>query len=334
MDYPEKILMNSESLIYVAGHAGLIGSAVVRQLQRSGYRRIVIRTRRELDLQDAGRVREFFDHVRPEYVIFAAGRVGGIVENQTYPADLMEENLATQFNVLNAARRTGVQKLVFFGSSCMYPRDCPQPMKEEAVLSGYPEPTSLPYAIAKLAGVHLCLAYNRQDGQTRFLPLIPNSVYGPHDNFNPESGHVLAALMAKFHYARVSGAKSVGLWGTGRPRREFIHADDVAVACLNLLEMKGADVELPVNIGVGSDLSIKELAECMARVVGYKGSIEWDHTKPDGCPRKLLESARIRALGWKPTVTLADGLAMTYEWYVNNFEALQHEQNRYSWQPV
>lgn len=311
-------MMKHDASIYVAGHAGLIGSAVVRRLKRDGYRAPITRPRSQLDLQDARTVAEFFEELRPEYVVLAAGRVGGIVENQTFPADFMDENIAIQLNVLKAARKTGVRKLIFFGSSCMYPRECPQPMAEEALLSGKPEPTSLPYAISKLAGTYMCLAYNKQDRDTRFIPVIPNSAYGPHDNFDPKSGHVLSALMARFHQAKVNGAESVTLWGSGSPRREFIHADDIADACLHLLAQDDIAVDLPLNIGVGVDVSIKELAELIAGVVGYKGRLEWDLTKPDGAPRKLLDSARIQSLGWAPKVRLAEGLAATYRWYVDH----------------
>lgn len=310
-----------DASIYVAGHAGLIGSAVVRRLEREGYRSPITRRRSELELQNSERVGEFFDETHPEYVILAAGRVGGIVENQTFPADFMDENMAVQLNVLKAARRSGVRRLILFGSSCMYPRECPQPMAEEALLSGKPEPTSLPYAISKLAGTYLCLAYNKQDCETRFIPVIPNSAYGPHDNFDPKSAHVLSALMARFHQAKVSGADSVTLWGSGSPRREFIHADDIADACVHLLRQDDLTVELPVNIGVGQDVSIKELAELIAEVVGYKGRVEWDRAKPDGAPRKLLDSARIHSLGWKPQVGLAEGLAETYRWYVDHVDS-------------
>lgn len=312
--------MKRDAVIYVAGHAGLIGSAVVRRLERDGYRSLITRRRRELDLQDAREVSRFFEEVHPEYVILAAGRVGGIMENQACPADFMDENIAVQLNVLKAARRVGVRRLILFGSSCMYPRECPQPMAEQALLSGKPEPTSLPYAISKLAGTYLCLAYNRQDRDTRYIPVIPNSVYGPCDNFDPNSAHVLSSLMARFHQAKVSGAESVVLWGTGLPRREFVHADDVADACVHLLHQDELAVELPLNIGVGRDVSIKELAEMIAHVVGYRGRLEWDLTKPDGAPRKLLDSTRIRSLGWKPQIGLGQGLAETYRWYVRQVE--------------
>ena len=311
-------MMTNDAVIYVAGHAGLIGSAVMRRLERDGYQGLITRGRSQLDLKDGGRVTEFFDEVNPEYVVLAAGRVGGIVENQTFPADFMDENIAIQLNVLKAARKVGVRKLILFGSSCMYPRDCSQPMAEDALLSGKPEPTSLPYAISKLAGTYMCLAYNKQDRATRFIPVIPNSAYGPHDNFDPKSGHVLSALMARFHQAKVSGAESVTLWGSGSPRREFIHADDVADACIHLLTRDNTAFELPLNIGVGADVSIKELAELIAGVVGYNGRMEWDLTKPDGAPRKLLNSAQMQSLGWKPKVGLVDGLSSTYRWYVDN----------------
>lgn len=310
--------MKNDAVIYIAGHAGLIGSSVMRRLERDGYRALVTRPRNQLDLQDASQVAEFFHQVHPEYVLLAAGRVGGIVENQTFPADFMDENIAIQLNVLKAARKVGVRKLILFGSSCMYPRECPQPMAEDALLSGKLEQTSLPYAISKLAGTYMCLAYNKQDSRAQFIPIIPNSAYGPHDNFDPKSGHVLSALMARFHQAKVSGAASVTLWGSGSPRREFIHADDIADACVHLLAQDNPGTELPLNIGVGSDVSIRELAESIAEVVGYTGRLEWDRTKPDGAPRKLLDSARIQSLGWKPKVGLAEGLSSTYQWYVDN----------------
>ncbi len=314
-------MMLRDSTIYVAGHAGLIGSAIMRRLERDGYHVRITRSRNELDLRDAGRVAEFFRGLRPEYVVLAAGRVGGIVENQTYPADFLDENLAIQLNVLKSARTTGVKKLIFFGSSCMYPRECAQPMAEDILLSGKPEPTSLPYAISKLAGTHLCLAYNTQDRNSRFIPVIPNSAYGPYDNFDPKSGHVLSALMARFHEAKLNRAESVTLWGSGSPRREFIHADDIAGACAHLLARDGTGLELPLNIGMGEDVSIRELAALLVDVVGYKGRIEWDLTKPDGASRKLLDSTRMRSLGWQPSIALSEGVTQTYQWYVNNLSS-------------
>ena len=305
-----------EAPIFVAGHAGLIGSAIVRALQAAGYRNLILRTRAELELRDKQQVDAFFDQQRPHYVLLAAGKVGGILENTNFPADFIDANLAISLNVLGAAHRTGVKRLVMFGSSCMYPKETVQPMPETALLSGHPEPTSLPYAIAKLAGVHLCLAYNRQYGQQRFIPLIPNSAYGPNDNFDPKSGHVLSALLARFHQAQADDAPAVTLWGSGNPRREFIHSSDIAAACLLMLRDELPPLELPLNLGSGSDISIRELAESIARVVGYAGELAWDSSKPDGAMRKLLDSSRMRQLGWRAGVSLEDGLRDTYAWYV------------------
>jgi len=312
--------MDKTSRIFVCGHAGLIGSAVMRRLEHDGYAPLIA-PRSVLDLQDAARVMDFFETKRPEYVVLAAGRVGGIVENQTVPADFMDENIAIQLNVLKAARRVDVKRLILFGSSCMYPRECAQPMAEDALLSAKPEPTSLPYAIAKLAGTFMCLAYNKQYGDKRFIPVIPNSAYGPNDNFNPQSGHVLSALMARFHLAKISGAERVTLWGTGSPCREFIHADDIADACLHLLQHCLDDVELPLNLGVGHDISIRDLAQKIAAVVGYTGMLDWDTGKPDGAPRKLLDSTRLRGTGWTPKTGFDEGLRDAYAWFVQNAQS-------------
>jgi len=310
--------MDRSTKIFVAGHRGLIGSAMMRLLQSRGYRNLVVRQRRELDLMERAAVEAFFDHERPEVVILAAGRVGGIIENQAHGADFIAENLAIQLNVFGAAQETNVQRLVFFGSSCMYPRECAQPMPEDALLSGKPEPTSLPYAISKLAGVYACLAYNQQIGDDRFLPVIPNSTYGPNDNFDPLSAHVLAALIRRFAEARRSNAPSITLWGTGTPRREFIHADDVADACVFLLDADLSVNDLPINIGTGTDCSILELAGIVAGIVGFRGHIEWDSTKPDGAPRKLLDSSRLRSLGWGgPKIGLAEGIRTTFDWFLS-----------------
>ena len=310
--------MNKASTIYIAGHTGLIGSAVVRRLQANGYGNLLLRDHAELELTDPSATDRFFDEYRPAYVVLAAGRVGGIVENQTYPADFINTNLAIQLNVLRAAHRNGVRKLILFGSSCMYPRECPQPMAEDVLLSGKPEPTSLAYAISKLAGVQMCLAYNKQYGEQRFIPVIPNSAYGPNDNFDPKSGHVLSVLIRRFHEAKTTGADSITLWGSGTPRREFVHADDIAGACWWLLARDNPGLEYPVNIGAGKDYSIRELAEAIARVTGYTGRMEWDTSKPDGAPRKLLDSSRIHALEWKAEVSFEEGLKNTYEWYLAN----------------
>lgn len=310
--------MNKTDKIFVAGHTGLIGSAVLRRLQHDGYTNLLLPTHAELELTDAVAVGRFFDEHAPDYVVLAAGRVGGIVENQTYPADFMNANLAIQLNVLKAAHRTRVRKLILFASSCMYPRECPQPMAETALLSGHPEPTSLAYAISKLAGMQMCLAYNQQYGEQRFIPVIPNSAFGPNDNFDPKAGHVLSALIRRFHEARQTGAETVTLWGSGSPRREFIHTDDIADACIALLGKDTTALTLPLNLGTGSDVSIRELAEAIARVIGYSGAIEWDTTKPDGAPRKLLDSSRLRAFGWQPSVDFERGLKSTYQWYLDN----------------
>ncbi len=313
--------MDASSRIYVAGHSGLIGSAVMRRLARDGFANIISAARRDLELTDAAAVDRFFDQAKPEYVVLAAGRVGGIVENQTYPADFMNTNLAIQLNVLRAAHRVGVRKVILFASSCMYPRECPQPMAETALLTGKPEPTSLAYAVSKLAGTQMCLAYNQQYGEKRFIPVIPNSAFGPNDNFDPQSGHVLSALIRRFHEAKKLGMSSVTLWGSGNPRREFIHADDIADACLVLLEGDVSDLTFPLNMGTGKDLSIRELAEAVAATVGYAGKLEWDAAKPDGAPRKLLDSSRLLSFGWRPSIDFAEGLRMTYEWYLTNVDA-------------
>ena len=289
---------------------------MVRRLESEGYSGIITEPHSALELLNSEQVTRFFNRVRPEYVVLAAGRVGGIAENQTQPAEFMTQNIGIQLNVLGAAHVTGVRKLLFFGSSCMYPRECPQPMAEDVLLTARPEPTSLPYAISKLAGTYMCLAYCKQYGNKRFLPVIPNSIYGPHDNFDPESAHVLSALIARFHDAKQRRLESVTLWGSGTARREFIHADDIADACLHLLKSDLGNIEFPLNIGVGHDMSIKELAETIAQITGFEGRINWDKTKPDGAPRKLLDSSRIRASGWRPKLEFREGLLNTYKWYL------------------
>ena len=307
--------MRLTSKIYVAGHRGLIGSALIRKLHNVGYANIVTKTHAELELTNKAAVDEFFNDEKPEYVVLAAGKVGGIVDNKSFPADFIQQNLSIQLNVIQAAHGQGARRLILFASSCMYPRVCPQPMAESALMSGKPEPTSLAYAVAKLAGMQMCLAYNQQFTENKFIPVIPNSVYGPNDNYNPASSHVLSALIRRFHEAKVSGSENVILWGSGTPRREFIHADDVADACLSLLNDDLTGMEFPINIGSGSDLSIRELAELISDVGGFRGEISWDITKPDGAPRKLLDSSRLLSTGWRPRVGFMEGLVSTYDWF-------------------
>jgi GDP-L-fucose synthase len=297
---------------YVAGHRGLVGSAVWRHLERRGHTRLVGRSSRELDLRDRAAVDAFFDAERPTYVVLAAAKVGGIVANATYPADFISENLRIQVNVLDAAQRVGVTRLLFLGSSCISPKFVDQPIREDSLLTGPLEPTNDAYAIAKIAGVLHVQALRRQHGAS-FVSAMPTNLYGPGDNFDLETSHVLPAMIRKFAEAKDSGAPSVQLWGTGTPRREFLHVDDVASACVALLERY--DEPEPVNIGVGEDISIRELAELVASVVGYDGALEFDTSRPDGTPRKLLDVSRIQALGWKAEIGLRDGLESTYGWY-------------------
>lgn len=311
--------MRLDSRIYVAGHGGLVGSALVRRLTSGGYANLITRRRAELDLEDAAAVARFFEAERPEYVFLAAAKVGGILANSEYPADFLRANLAIELNVIEAARRAGVARLVFLGSSCIYPKLAPQPIKEEYLLTGPLEPTNEPYAIAKIAGIKLCEAYNRQHG-TRFVSVMPTNMYGPGDNFDLAGSHVLPALMRKFHEAKVAGARTVTVWGSGTPRREFLHVDDMADACVFLMER--GDVTDTVNIGTGEDVTIAEVAALVRGVVGFEGGIEYDRTKPDGTPRKLLDVARMRGLGWTARIGLREGLAATYEWFLGHQGAL------------
>ncbi|NOY39729.1 MAG: GDP-L-fucose synthase, partial [Nitrospirae bacterium] len=296
--------MHKSSRIYVAGHRGLVGSAIVRRLQSEGYTDIITRTHSELDLVRQVEVEEFFKKERPEYVFLAAAKVGGIVANNTYPAEFIYTNLMIQTCILHAAYLSGVKKLVFLGSSCIYPKFAPQPMKEEYLLTGELEPTNEPYAVAKIAGIKMCQAYNRQYG-TSFISVMPTNLYGPNDNFDLENSHVLPAMIRKFHEAKAidSNSKPVVLWGTGSPRREFLHVDDLADACLFLMENydinPGIDPAL-INIGTGKDITIKELAGLIKETVGFNGSITWDTTRPDGTPRKLLDVTKLKSLGWEP----------------------------------
>jgi GDP-L-fucose synthase len=304
--------MNGVDKIYVAGHTGLVGSAIVRRLRQDGQENLLLRRHKELDLQDQSAVSAFFDEERPDYVFVAAAKVGGIVANHTYPADFIAINLAIALNVLNAAHYSGTRKLLFLSSSCVYPKLAPQPLREEYLLSGPLEPTNDAYAVAKIAGMKLGEAYHRQHAD-QFFSVLPTNVYGPFDNFDLQTSHVLPALIRKFHDAQEAGASSVELWGTGTPRREFIHADDLADACVFLMR-NYSGIE-PVNIGVGVDITIAELAQMIARIVGFSGEIKFDHSHPDGTPRKLLDTSRLTELGWQPRIALEDGIAKVYDWY-------------------
>jgi len=299
--------------IYVAGHRGLVGSAIVRRLKALGAQDLVLRSRAELDLTDDHAVSSFFDEERPAYVFLAAAKVGGIKANNDYPAEFLRDNLAIQTNVIHSAWKSGVTKLCFLGSSCIYPKLAPQPLREESLLTGPLEPTNEWYAIAKIAGVKMCEAYRRQYGFNA-ISVMPTNLYGPGDNFDPESSHVLPAMIRRFHEAKARGDASVVIWGTGTPRREFLHVDDMADATVFL--MQGYEQAEHINVGVGEDLTILELARLVADVVGYQGQILTDPSKPDGTPRKLMDVSRLSALGWKAQIGLRDGVADTYRWYV------------------
>ncbi len=304
--------MKKESKIYVAGHRGMVGSAIVRRLQKDGFVNLLLRGREELDLLDQTAVRRFFEKEKPDFVFLAAAKVGGILANNTYRAQFIYENLQIQNNIIHSAYLSGVKKLLFLGSSCIYPKHAPQPMKEEHLLTGPLEPTNEPYAIAKIAGIKMCQAYNDQYG-TDFISVMPTNLYGPNDNFDLQTSHVLPALIRKFHEAKMQQAPAVQIWGTGSPKREFLHVDDLADACLFLMRnYSGNDF---VNIGVGQDISIKELALLIKQIVGYAGELTFDTSKPDGTPRKLLDVSRLNKLGWSAKIGLERGIAETYRWF-------------------
>jgi len=323
--------MHPDARIYVAGHRGLVGSAIVRRLQAAGHTCLLTRNHAKLDLTDAHATEAFFEEQRPEYVFLAAAKVGGIVANNSFPAEFIRDNLAIQTNVIHAAWRAGVQRLLFLGSSCIYPKLAPQPMRERDLLTGPLEPTNRPYALAKIAGIEMCWSYNRQYG-TRYLAAMPTNLYGPGDNYHPTNSHVIPALLRKFHEAKTGGAPEVVVWGTGTPRREFLYSDDMADACVFLLNLPeerytallGSDESLTgrfepplVNIGVGEDLSIAELAAIVARTVGYGGRVSYDTSKPDGTPRKLMDVGLLRAAGWQARTPLAQGLQTAYAEFIN-----------------
>lgn len=316
--------MKLNSKIYIAGHRGMMGSAFLRQLQARGQTHILTRTRQELDLTNQTAVQEFFEKEKPEYVFVAAAKVGGILANATYPADFIYQNLAIQTNILHAAYRSGVERLLFLGSVCIYPKHCPQPIKEDYLLTGALEPTNEPYAIAKIAGLRMCEAYNRQYG-TKYLCAMPTNLYGTGDNFDLETSHVLPALIRKFHELKVSGTP-VTLWGTGQASREFLHVDDCASACIFLMDLDPERfqtlLQYPagplVNVGSGGDIRILELAERIKDLIGASGQINWDASKPDGTPKRKLDITRLHALGWQPSISLAEGIKMTYDWYLRH----------------
>jgi len=308
--------------VFVAGHRGLVGSALVRRLERDGLSQaagnLILRTRQELDLRDQQAVAAFFRAERPDYVFLAAATVGGIAANQSRPAEFIMDNLAIAVNVIGAAHTAGVRKLLFLGSSCIYPKHAPQPIREESFMTGPLEPTNEPYAVAKIAGIQLCQAYDREYG-ANFISVMPTNLYGPGDDFDLETSHVLAALIRKFHEGKVSGAPEVVVWGTGRPRREFLHVDDLADACVFL--MRQYDDPAIINAGVGEDITISDLAELVQGIVDYSGRIVYDAGRPDGTPRKLLDVARLTRLGWRPRIGLREGIADTYDWYLKSLAA-------------
>ncbi|HCO44642.1 MAG TPA: GDP-fucose synthetase [Gammaproteobacteria bacterium] len=313
---------NTNTRVFVAGHNGMVGGAICRQLRALGFQNLITRSSRELDLTRQADVEEFFQAQRIEAVYLAAARVGGIHANDTYPAEFIQQNLLIAANVIHAAHMAGVQRLLFLGSSCIYPRLAPQPMREEALLSGQLEPTNEPYAVAKIAGIKLCESYNRQYGRD-YRCLMPTNLYGPGDNFHPENSHVIPALIRRFHEAEQSGARQVVVWGSGTPRREFLHVDDLAAACVHVMRVDPVlwrEQVHPrcshVNVGTGEDCTIAELARLVARVVGYSGEVVFDASKPDGAPRKLLDVARLRRMGWQHRIGLEQGLRQAYDWFL------------------
>lgn len=307
--------MKKDSKIYIAGHRGLVGSALVRKLRDQGYANLILKTSKEIDLRRQAEVEAFFEKERPEFVFLAAAKVGGILANNTYKAEFVYDNIMIAANVINAAYAFGVKKLLNLGSSCIFPKHAPQPLKEDSLLTGSLEPTNEPYAIAKIAAIKLCRYYNEQYG-TNYISAMPTNLYGPHDNFDLETSHVLPALMRKFHEAKTHHQQTVSLWGSGKPYREFLYIDDLADALLFLMvKYDYQDIGEFVNIGTGTDITIKDLAEMIKRTVGYDGSITHDFSKPDGTPKKLLDISKIKALGWEPKIVLSEGIRLTYEWF-------------------
>lgn len=314
----------TEPRIYVAGHRGMVGSAIVRALRTGGHGNVITRTHAELDLTDQAQVRAFFSAERPDQVYLAAARVGGIHANNTYPAEFIYDNLMMEANIVHAAHQAGVRQLLFLGSSCIYPKFAEQPMREDALLTGMLESTNEPYAIAKIAGIKLCESYNRQYGRD-YRSVMPTNLYGPGDNFHPENSHVIPALLRRFHEAVTRGDSEVTVWGSGTPMREFLHVDDMAAACVHVMQLEPEVLQAHtqpmlshLNVGTGVDCTIRELAETVAKVTGFQGKLVWDTSKPDGTPRKLLDISRLRALGWEASIGLEDGLRDAYQWFVEN----------------
>ncbi len=312
--------MKKDSKIYIAGHRGMVGSAIHRKLQEKGFTNFILKTSKELDLRNQQAVADFFQTEKPEYVFMAAAKVGGIIANNTYRADFLYENLAIQNNVIHSSYENEVTKLMFLGSSCIYPKLAPQPLKEDYLLSGFLEETNEPYAIAKIAGIKLCEAYRTQYG-CDYISVMPTNLYGPNDNYDLQNSHVLPAMIRKFHEAKVSKNQGVNLWGTGSPMREFLHADDLAEACVYLME-NYSEPEF-VNIGTGTDITIKELAETVKEIVGFEGNLNWDTTKPDGTPRKLMDVSRLHAQGWKHKINLKEGIALAYQDFLEHPDSLR-----------
>ena len=320
--------LRKDSRIYIAGHTGLVGSAIVRRFEKDGFDNLLLKTHQELDLIDQTAVKEFFKTEKPEFVILAAAKVGGIHANNSYPADFIYQNLAIQTNIIHESWKVDVKRLLYLGSSCIYPRDCPQPIKEEYLLTGSLEPTNRPYALAKIAGIEMCWAYNRQYS-TQYLAVMPTNVYGPGDNYDLETSHVIPALIRKFHEAKMSNSESVTVWGTGRPRREFIYSDDLADACVYLLDQAEEKLKSDIlssnkapliNIGCGQDQTIKALAETIKHVVGFEGKIIWDTSRPDGTPQKLLSVGRMSDFGWEAFTVLLEGITKTYSNFLNTYK--------------
>jgi len=328
--------MSKSDKIYVAGHRGMVGSSIVRELENQGYKNIIIRTHSELDLTNQKQVQEFLSQEKPNEVYLAAAKVGGIFANDTYPADFIYQNLMIEANVIHAAFNSGVKKLLFLGSSCIYPKLADQPIKEDALLSGYLEPTNEPYAIAKIAGIKLCESYNRQYSESHgvdYRSVMPTNLYGPGDNYQPENSHVIPALIRRFHEAKINNDEKVIVWGSGNPKREFLYVDDMASASVHVMNLDKETYDRNthqmcshINVGMGEDLSIGELAKTLRKVIGFAGKIEFDSSKPDGSPRKLMDSSRLNSLGWSPRIELERGLILTYESYLKELKKLKNKQ--------